>query len=354
MGNKELPLHWFALMAALWPVLFSPAKALADPCDPMMETTACAYQLLQKGQHEDAALFFERALEQEQNPKRRLQIALDLAHLYNNLGAYAKAAQTFQLAYALQPETQTLKALGFALVASGDVQAARVAFEKATKASPSDSFLHRQLGYLCRQLHDRACAIEQFKAAIDHEEDPDTTELLKREVRALSQTLWGSASLLWRTNATPGQELRFGDRVLSQSQGILEGNARIPLDLGSPDRWIAGFSRILWTIDGAAPTPHDESLQGGVGLKLKPFASQSIIIGVERLISLGAFSRDDWLFRASASKGAGFERLSGKKESRGFSGPFTATLPPSDYRKQIYNSAVKPDWAAQPNSAPYR
>ena len=268
-----------------------------------------AYDALSLGYKEYAVARLLYAMEHEGNTQRRRQYALDLGHLYNALQIPKKALAMFQAANALSAKADSLKAEGYTALAIGDKITAASAFSRAALINPDDALVHRQLGYLYRALENRNMAIIHFRHAIDLSSDEQEKSHLRKEVRALGHNFWGGVSLLWRTDANiPPETLRFGDRVLSQSQGIWEGNLRLPLSLGSPDRWIAGFSRILWSIDGASPLPQSHSLQGGVGLKIKPLARWNLVLGAERLIAIGDFARNDWLGRASISFGGGFEQ----------------------------------------------
>ncbi|WP_281301655.1 MULTISPECIES: hypothetical protein [unclassified Iodidimonas] len=282
-------------------------KPQNPPLSPHQAATE-AYQALNAGDQAMAADFLALAIEQTADEARRHQWALDLGHIQSALDRHAQAAQSFLLAFSIRPEAESLASAGYALLAAGDQPAARDVFAQLVEKAPDHPVYHRQLAYLCRNDGDMACARTHFTTALGLDHDPLILEQTRREMRALDRIFWGSASLLWRTDGPDDESLFLGDRVLSQSQGIIEANGRLPLWLGSPDRWIAGFARLLWSVDGADPLPQAKSEQAGFGFKLKPFASQAIIVGAERLVSVGDFARDDWLFRISGSWGAGYER----------------------------------------------
>ena len=268
-----------------------------------------AYDALSLGHREYAALRLLYAVEHETDPQRRRQYALNLGHLYNSLTMPKMALKMFRIVNTLRADNHSLRAEGYAALAIGDTETAIVLFRHAARLAPDDALVHRQLAYLYRSFEERDKALVHFRRAIDLSVDEQEKAHLRKEVRALQRMFWGGLSLLWRTDENiPLETLRFGDRVLSQSQGIWEGNLRLPLSLGSPDRWVAGFSRLLWSIDGVSPLPQSHSLQGGIGLKIKPLTDWNLILGAERLIALGDFSRNDWLGRASLSFGNGLEQ----------------------------------------------
>ena len=278
-----------------------------------------AYGVLRKGERERAAALLEQALARiMEQPDLEARLARDLGYLLDGLGRHREAADAFARAAGIAPDAATFRALGYAALAAGDPVRAIAAFEAAQRRDPDDAATARQLGYLYKKAGDERRAVIAFRQAMRRadaagEIAPARRLLLRREVRALEKRFDGAFSLLWRRDGPSDAPLTVGDRVLSQSQGLVEIDTRLPWPARGGGRRLAGFGRLLWALDGDRPTPRDESLQAGIGLKLRPFARETLVLGVERLIAIGAFARNDWLLRASWSRGDGFEAPPGRE-----------------------------------------
>lgn len=284
-----------------------PAAAAAPTAH---DLAALGYDALGEGERDRAAQPFEEALALTGNSARRRRLAMQLGYLHVQLKRPERAAAFFAHAVAIRPDAEGFRALGYAHLAAGDTARATIAFRESLAYGLSDSLVHRQLGYLEKQAGRLGRAAHHFRAAIDAadrdgEADPARRLLVRREVRAAERRLFGGVTILSRADSDTGS-LVLGERILSRSQGTADINVKLPLPLGR-GRWLAAFGRMLWALDESRPTLIDRSAQGGAGLKLKPFAGQSAIIAVERLLSVGDFARDDWLARAAWSTGAGFE-----------------------------------------------
>ncbi len=296
--------------------LFLAAPLLPRPCAAFPQDARRladeAYRALRHGERESAATLLQQALDRVHEPDLEARLARDLGYLLDALGRHREAADAFARAAGIAPDAPTFRALGYAALAAGDTARAIEAFDAARGLDPDDPATLRQLGYLYQRIGARRRAAAAFRAAMRAadaagEANPERRLLLRREVRALENRIDGGLSLLWRRDGPSDAPLTVGDRVLSQSQGLAEFDGRLPWPALDSGRWLAGFARLIWALDGDRPTPRDESLQAGIGLKLKPFARETLILGVERLIAVGAFARNDWLLRASWSRGTGFE-----------------------------------------------
>ncbi len=277
-----------------------------------------AYGALRHGQRARAAALLEQALDRVRRPDLEARLARDLGYLLEALGRHRDAAGAFARAARIAPDAPTFRALGYAALAAGDTGRAIDAFEAARVCDPDDPTTLRQLGYLYQRIGARRRAAAAFRAAMRTadaagEANPERRLLLRREVRALGKRIDGGLALLWRRDGPSNAPLTVGGRVLSQSQGLAGIDGRLPWPRLGAGRWLAGSGRLLWALDGDRPTPRAESLQAGIGLKFKPFAHETLILGVERLIAVGALARDDWLLRASWSRGAGLEAPPGHR-----------------------------------------
>jgi len=273
---------------------------------------AAAYQARTDGDSERAASLLFSAMRSAKSPDRRRQWALDLAYLRLSLDCPAAAADAFETALAIAEDGRALAALGYAHLAAGDEAAAIAAFERALTHSPGDAGLLSQLGYLHQTRGDNEAAARYFRRALARPDganapSAERRERLRREVRNLETRVWGGMTIFWRDDHPDGGRAAVTERALSQSQGLAEANLRLASLAPGQGRWVAAFSRLIWPLDGSSPLPSDESLQAGIGLKVKPFASEALVAAAERLVAIGAFARDDWLLRLSYSAGTGLE-----------------------------------------------
>lgn len=279
----------------------APATAqIPDPAN-------AAYRALREGRNEDARMAFEAAIAGEDNPERRRRMLLDLGYLLKAGERHDEAAGAFADAMAITADHRGLMALGYARLAAGDAARALDAFEQARRLAPEDALLLRQLGYLYKSAGRRREASEAFRAAIlaelaGGEADVQRLDLLRRERRDLArQDSGASLTMLWRRDRRNDSPLVLGNPVLSRSQGLLEAHRRLPVSSGAPE----AFARLIWQIDGADPTPAEDSLQAGIGLAARPFEGINLVLAAERLIAIGDAARDDWLARLSWSQGSG-------------------------------------------------
>ena len=283
-----------------------------SPTPDAFRLASAAYQARAGGDPATAAKLLDAAVHTAKQPDRRRQWALDLAYLRLSLDCPAEAAEAFETARAIDEDGPILSALGYARLAAGDETAAIAAFERALLRSPDDGRLLSQLGYLYQARGDGAAAARYFRQALarpaaSSELGEVQRERLRREVRNLEARAWGGMTVFWRDDHPDGGRPSVSERALSQSQGLAEANLRLASLAPGQGRWIAAFTRLLWPLDGSSPLPSDESLQAGFGLKVKPFASQTLVVAAERLVAIGAFARDDWLMRLSYSLGTGLE-----------------------------------------------
>lgn len=279
----------------------APAKAqLPDPAN-------AAYRALGEGRNEDARMAFEAAIAGEDNPERRRRLLLDLGYLLEAGEQHDEAAGAFADAMAIMADHRGLMALGYARLAAGDAARALDAFEQARRLAPGDALLLRQLGYLYKSAGRQREASEAFRASILAElaggdVDPQRLDLLRRERRDIARRDSGaSLTMLWRRDRRNDSPLVLGNPVLSRSQGLLEAHRRLPVRSGAPE----AFARLIWQVDGADPTPAEDSLQAGIGLSARPFEGINLVLAAERLIAIGDAARDDWLARLSWSQGSG-------------------------------------------------
>ena len=233
-------------------------------------------------------------------------------------GDLAGARRDLEAATALAPENAAIRAsLGYVQSAAGDLEPARTAFQAALKRDPSMASLYAEIGYLDLRLGDNRDAARWFRTAADRyaaapASSADAAARAERIYRMRSEVaqIEDDIDIGLYSVFRPGANgpLNPTGRSLTQSQGGLEGSVRLPLSIG-PGRTIQAFGRVLWGYKPDSLHVLGDSYQGGFGLRIKPLASQNLVLSMERLVSLGSAARDDWLARAgySWSLGYGFD-----------------------------------------------
>lgn len=91
------------------------------------------------------------------------------------------------------------------------------------------------------------------------------------------------------------------------SQGGLEMLYQPPELALDIDRPVQLFTRLLWSNQPGSLSIRSESLQGGVGARIKPLKEHNLYLGLEKLFKVGNQSEDDWLLRGSYSWTDGYE-----------------------------------------------
>ena len=220
----------------------------------------------------------------------------------------------------------TWATLGFALSENEQFDAAAEAFESAIQKNDGLTPLWEELGYAYMHDSQNSRAAEAFKRAIDNalaladataedsEAAAEKTYRLRKEVTKLQTHLTTTAYLSYVPGATGSSSWSGGDSSRTvRSGGGLE-IAWIPPFIGlRDDRILQVIGRVSANLDQNNSFSFDEkSWQGAVGLRYKPFQSQNLSVGVERLFHIGRNAEDNWLFRAMYSWADGLDLKPGK------------------------------------------
>lgn len=173
-------------------------------------------------------------------------------------------------------------------------------------ASPSGPWL--DAGYAAKRAGRNAEAAECFSRGIEAREkagerDPVLDFGLRREVEGLSRS-WGlvSSTAYRQGGLLPGVESQ--QKVLQQG---LEAYWQ-PEALARDGRMVQVFLQAFENLYSAgAGTTGGPTLQGAVGVRVKPFSSENLVVTAQKLIKAGRFAMDDWMFRAAYSLDRGLD-----------------------------------------------
>lgn len=269
----------------------------------------------------------EGELQQAVASQRAAVALLPTAERHYRLAQYLREQDEFNLAQrelqqavALAPDNPEYQAsLGYAYLARGDDVQAKKHFEAALAADPQHSSWYGELGYVYRRLGQDEAAAGAFRELIDRGDaqagnSPGTGTdesgyQLRREVQQLEDRFRINAGLFMRNMRGDGDSdvnAPLGGTGLQSLAGVDLGYR---LDNVSDGRFAEVFARSFWEFEEDSLSPIADRTQGGVGLRVKPFAPVNLFLSGERLIALGDEARDDWLVRISASfnRGTAYE-----------------------------------------------
>ena len=267
------------------------------------------------GDPEEAVELLLKANELEPEAARQYQLGL----VYQALDRPDEAVDRLERAVEAAPETTRYReALGYSYTAIDAFGEAIEAFETVVDQDPDYLSLYQDLGYLHLRQANAPLAVEWFERAIDNrplysvhspaEEAALEADLdrMRREVSKLSNRLDLTLYVAVRGETLPSTATpALGGGVLP-SQGGLEV-AFLPPRLGfRNERVFQIFGRVLTDVRPGSLDVDEESYQGGVGLRYKPFRSRNLYLSGERLFKIGDDSQNNWLLRALYSWDRGY------------------------------------------------
>jgi tetratricopeptide (TPR) repeat protein len=214
------------------------------------------------------------------------------------------AITRFQYAATLAPPGRDLLLhLGYAQAAALHWQDAVITLQRAKAMGGASPQLFQDIAYAARHAGEPREAARWFRRALDDGEtlERDRRLALKQEVEWLEDRFDISLYSAFRGNAVDTAALNPLERSVLQSQGGL-GLRYIPPGMGREvGRFAALTGRLLWSYDTDSLAIRSASWQGGLGVSLRPLPLDNLVIGAERLVSLGRDARNDWLVRAGYS-----------------------------------------------------
>ncbi|BES70257.1 hypothetical protein RE428_12750 [Marinobacter nanhaiticus D15-8W] len=245
-----------------------------------------------------------------------------LAQYQLELDELASARSELLQAVMLEPDNAEFQAsLGYAHLNAGEEALAADHFEAALAAEPQRLPLYEELGYVYRRLGEDEAAAKAFRARIDLAQAGVANGLrgdsksdnvvgtgtdeagyeLRREVQQLEDRLRIGAGLFVRRMNGDGTSALDAPLGLAGFQSQAGVDIGYRLDDVSDGRFVEVFGRSLWAFEEDTLSPEGSETQGGVGLRVKPFAPVNFFLSGERLVALGSDARNDWMLRASAS-----------------------------------------------------
>ncbi len=230
-------------------------------------------------------------------------------------GHSREAIGHFESAAARDPATGAYaETLAYVYKDAGRYEDAARLFMAALERQPRRPDLQQDLAYTWLRAGRRDKAADAFRRAIDmHYETASAPQLpgggtevrlqrLRQEVTELTR---GDGFTVYQSYR-PDDGDRAGDagRGLLPSQGGLEYVHR--LDRGGGALSPELFARVLWSAEAGRFAPDSDTLQGGIGARIKPLADHDFYLSAERLVKFGSQAREDWLLRASYGWSTGY------------------------------------------------
>jgi len=243
-----------------------------------------------------------------------------LAKVYQSEGRNDLAVEQYQKALAIREDAQDLADMGYCQLSLGRRKDAVAAWDRALALEPERLRLWEDAGYAYMALCKNDLAMERFKSAIDNQPlypsatdeeakaSRETIHRLRKEVSKLDTSLLATGYLGYYSS-------RAGQAAVPGGQGGIyqPGNSGVELAWRPPvigmrdDRILELVGRINWVLNRDSLNIDPDSGQGAVGLRYKPFKSQNIFFGGERLIKIGKLAEDNWLLRAMGSWTDGYD-----------------------------------------------
>lgn len=199
--------------------------------------------------------------------------------------------------------------LGYLAIRAGDDSAASAIFGRAREAGRLPAGALRDGAYTASRQGENQAAIGYFEQALDANAagqlplTPRQQFETRREVESRTRD-WGVNALLGYRGMPPGaaaaQPTPYGDAA----QMVAEAYWR-PSGFGDGRFWelYGGLAQSIYSRNGDATGT--DTAQAALGLRLKPLASQNLVLAAERRLRVGSLSSNDWLLRLGYSGGTG-------------------------------------------------
>jgi Flp pilus assembly protein TadD len=217
---------------------------------------------------------------------------------------YAAAAQ--KGVFKNQPDTN----IAYLAVLVGDDASALAAFNRAAQEGTLPDTATQDAAYAAGRLGENNQALRYFKQSIQVADagnsalTPQQLFNTRREVADRSRT-WGANTSLTYRGISPSA---LAATQAGASNDSLQGGAEVwwrPMGYGD-GRTLEVYGGLSETLTSKAGYPTGaESLQGALGVRVKPLADINLVLALERRIALGSKSVSDWLPRVAYSANHG-------------------------------------------------
>lgn len=252
-------------------------------------------------QPREAAMWMARAIAVEPAAFRYFDSGLWLQAAGDDAGALA----ALEAAYRADPDSRDIAlANAYAYRRAGRHDEAAIIFADIAGREQLNLFIREEEGYARSAAGQRRAAAGAFRDAIDRHagadtasDDPMRVYRLRREVETLERTVYATGYMTWRDDAVLGG-FTLPEQGTFESQIGMEAGWR-PENLYAAGRGFTLYGRAFQSLDTGAFGLTDDTLQLGLGVRWKPFASHDFNLAGERLIAGGDLARDAWLLRAS-------------------------------------------------------
>lgn len=173
------------------------------------------------------------------------------------------------------------------------------AFEAGFALGGGKAFHYADAAYAAKRLGKNHTAASYFRFALELDEPepgfaPQQLYGYSREIEVLEREFGAQLGSPYQAGALDVWQLA--------AEGFWQ-----PPEFGYRDgRTLQFFARAFGNVrNGLAGAVGGDTVQGGVGVRYKPWASQNVVFALERLVALGKQASDDWLLRTAYSIGAG-------------------------------------------------
>lgn len=252
--------------------------------------------------------------------------AFRLGNALRDLNRPREAVAAYRQAVALDDGNRYLTALGYALEATRQYKEAAGVFETVVGRDPDYLSLWEDLGYAYMHECDNKKAVDRFKRAIDNaplrpvdtqadrEKRDKDVERLRKEVTKLETHFTTTAYMSYIAGEAGALPPSGGEAADTIRSGAGVEFAWIPPVIGfRDDRIFQVIGRISANFNKDTLQTDDRSWQGAVGLRYKPFKTQNLNVGFERLFRIGQEAEENWLLRGMYSWTDGYDVKRGER-----------------------------------------
>jgi hypothetical protein len=264
-----------------------------------------AYALDAANRREDAARAYGAAAAASDVPSPGARSAMLRGRVYA-LSSLARSSETLAAARELADDENLTRDdaanLAYITAKFGDDPLAQRFFARAEALQPVSGELALNAAYSARRAGDEEAAVRYLRRAVDGGEAASVGSQalygVRRELADLERRAGAYASVFYddtgtRSGRIPGAgsgNLQVGGEVYYRPLGYNDGR---PLEV---------FVRAFQSLDSRRGDPTGaETLQGWIGGRYKPLASQNLVLEASALVALGSQALDDAMVRAAWS-----------------------------------------------------